>query len=462
MYGTWGNDPRAISEEEFEIPMQGGGLYCCRKDVWPKFHPAFRGFGSEEGYIQEKFRQNGGKAVCLTFLKWIHRFGRPKGVPYPLSVVDRIFNYIVGWTEIGWNHREVINYFSGKVTQEELFKAISDSAKFIGNPTPINSSEKNAIKVKAYVIGRESVTTEESFKKIKWTKEKEYMLGANLKSVLEKFIAEGNDYALICKGNLRLEKNINIMIDFWPLIKTGQAKITIFDQINKSSLKTKHSQLSYKIADIDELDDAPLYFVSKDFAQKVLDDYKEGAEFSYICEKENIVPFLYTFEENILRLRMQYVPLPNVDGGLSVEAVREIVWAASNSYCLDISSEGLQTTIALCQRGLGVVRVDEYKNKSKEQLQTTIKNFSYENFILTDKEDDFQAPEENPRTLLINYKGLSQELIDFSLVKQETFLRSKDCLIIVNADQQVSDIYKKSEKLNVIKSSDDYLILKKL
>lgn len=462
MYGTWGNDPRAISEEEFEIPMQGGGLYCCRKDAWPKFHPAFRGFGSEEGYIQEKFRQNGGKAVCLTFLKWIHRFGRPKGVPYPLSVVDRIFNYIVGWTEIGWNHREVINYFSGKVTQEELFKAISDSSKFIGNPTPINSSEKNAIKVKAYVIGRESATTEESFKKIKWTKEKEYMLGANLKSVLEKFIAEGNDYALICKGNLRLEKNINIMIDFWPLIKTGQAKITIFDQINKSSLKTKHSQLSYKIADIDELDDAPLYFISKEFAQKVLDDYKEGAEFSYICEKENIIPFLYTFEENILRLRMQYVPLPNVDGGLSVEAVREIVWAASNSYCLDISSEGLQTTLALCQRGLGVVRVDEYKNKSKEQLQTTIKNFSYENFILTDKEDDFQAPEDNLRTLLINYKGLSQELIDFSLIKQETFLRSKDCLIIVNADQEVADIYKKSEKLSVINSSDDYLILKKL
>lgn len=462
MYGTWGNDPRIISEEEFEIPMQGLGVFCMRKDAWPAFNKNFRGFGGEEGYIQEKVRQNGGKTICLPFLKWIHRFGRPKGVPYPLSVVDRIFNYIVGWTEIGWNHREVINYFTGKVTQEELFKAISDSSKIIGNPTPTNSSEKNTVKVKAYVIGRESITTEESFKKIKWTKEKEYMLGANLKSVLEKFIAEGNDYALICKGNLRLEKNINIMIDFWPLIKTGQAKITIFDQINKSSLKTKHSQLSYKIADIDELDDAPLYFVSKDFAQKVLDDYKEGAEFSYICEKENIIPFLYTFEENVLRLRMQYVPLPNVDGGLSVEAVREIVWAASNSYCLDISSEGLQTTLALCQKGLGVVRVDEYKNQSKEQLRTTIKNFSYENFILTDKEDDFQAPDDNPRTLLINYKGLSQELIDFSLLKQETFLRSKDCLIIVNADQEVKDIYKKSEKLSVIKSSDDYLILKKL
>ena len=462
MYGTWANDPRIDSEEEFEIPMQGGGLYLCRKDVWPQFNPSFRGFGSEEGYIQEKFRQNGGKAVCLTFLKWIHRFGRPKGVPYPLSVVDRIFNYIVGWTEIGWNHREVINYFNKKVTQEELFKAISDSSKIIGNPTPLNSSEKNNIKVKAYIIGRESEISEQSFQKIKWNKEKEYMLGSNLKSVLEKFVSEGNDYALICKGNLRLEKNINIMIDFWPLIKTKQAKITIFDQINKSSLKTKHSQLSYKIAEIDEIDDAPLYFISRDFAQKVLEDYKEGCEFSYICEKEKIVPFIYTFEESLLRLRMQYVPLPNISGGLSVEAVREIVWAASGSYCLDISSDGLQSTIALCQKGLGVVKVDDYVKNSREDIKSCINSFSYENFILTDKNDNFQAPDEGKRTLLINYKNLSKELSDFSLLKQEEFLRTGDCLIIVNPDQEMSDIYKKSEKLKMIKHSDDYLIFNKL
>ena len=78
------------------------------------------------------------------------------------------------------------------------------------------------------------------------------------------------------------------------------------------------------------------------------------------------------------------------------------------------------------------------------------------------KEDDFAAPDENTRTLLINYKGLSQELIDFSLLKQETFLRPEDFLIIVNADQEIADIYKKSEKLSLLKYSDDYLILKKL
>lgn len=462
MYGTWETDKRVHEGKPFEIPMQGLGVFCMRKDVWPTFNKNFRGFGGEEGYIQEKVRQNGGKSLCLPFLKWIHRFSRPKGVPYPLQIVDRIFNYIVGWTELGWNHREAITYFTGKVSQDELFRAITDSSKVVGNPMPIISAQKNDVKIKAYIIGRESNTTEESFKKMRWEKEKEYMLGANLNLTLQKFIAEEYDYALICKGNLRLEKSINFMLDFWPLIKTNQAKVTIFDQINKDCLKTKHSQLSYKIVDIDELDDANLWMISKDFARKVLDDYQEAIEFSYICQKEKISPILYTFEESLMRLRFQYVPLTNVDGGLSVEAVREIVWAANNSYCLDISSQGVQTTLALCQKGLGVVRVDEYKNLSKESIAKYINNFNYENVILTDKEDDFSAPDEKTRTLLVNYRDLSQELIDFSLSKQETFLRTGDCLIIVNADQEVLDIYKKSEKLNIVKCSDDYLILNKL
>ena len=43
--------------EPFDIPMQGLGLFSCRKTAWPGFHPGFRGFGGEEGYIHEKFRQ---------------------------------------------------------------------------------------------------------------------------------------------------------------------------------------------------------------------------------------------------------------------------------------------------------------------------------------------------------------------------------------------------------------------
>jgi hypothetical protein len=41
----------------------------------------------------------GGKAICLPQFKWMHRFGRPNGVPYKLALEDRVWNYFVGWLE---------------------------------------------------------------------------------------------------------------------------------------------------------------------------------------------------------------------------------------------------------------------------------------------------------------------------------------------------------------------------
>ena len=58
----WGDDPRGADPTApgFDIPMHGLGLFACRRAAWPGFHPKFRGFGGEEGYIHEKFRQCGG------------------------------------------------------------------------------------------------------------------------------------------------------------------------------------------------------------------------------------------------------------------------------------------------------------------------------------------------------------------------------------------------------------------
>jgi hypothetical protein len=101
MYGTWMTDKEAFEKgEPFEIPMMGLGMFSCETKNWPGFNPHFRGFGGEEGYIHEKFRRNGGKAICIPQLKWIHRFGRPDGVKYPLKLEDRVWNYLVGWLEI--------------------------------------------------------------------------------------------------------------------------------------------------------------------------------------------------------------------------------------------------------------------------------------------------------------------------------------------------------------------------
>jgi len=102
MYGIWKTDKRGEDKnaEPFEIPMQGLGVFSCRKESWLGFNPAFRGFGGEEGYIHEKFRLRGHKTLCLPFLRWVHRFGRPEGVSYPLSVESKVRNYFVAAIEL--------------------------------------------------------------------------------------------------------------------------------------------------------------------------------------------------------------------------------------------------------------------------------------------------------------------------------------------------------------------------
>src|SRR5262249_38985211 len=57
MWGVWAVDQRAEDPEgePFEIPMQGVGLFSCRREAWPGFNPHFRGFGGDEGYIHWKF-----------------------------------------------------------------------------------------------------------------------------------------------------------------------------------------------------------------------------------------------------------------------------------------------------------------------------------------------------------------------------------------------------------------------
>lgn len=101
MYGTWHTNREAYDKgEPFDIVLQGMGLCAFEKANWPGISPHFRGFGAEEGYIHEKFRRNGGRTVCIPQLKWVHRFGRPDGVKYPLRLEDRVWNYFVGWLEI--------------------------------------------------------------------------------------------------------------------------------------------------------------------------------------------------------------------------------------------------------------------------------------------------------------------------------------------------------------------------
>ena len=122
MWGIWATDPRGQDPEgePFEIPMQGLGVFSSRKAAWPGFHPGFRGFGGEEGYIHEKFRQAGGRCLCLPWLRWMHRFSRPNGVQYPLTGEDKLRNYVLGHAELGLDLAPVLQHFAEHLPQERV------------------------------------------------------------------------------------------------------------------------------------------------------------------------------------------------------------------------------------------------------------------------------------------------------------------------------------------------------
>ena len=54
-----------VDNPPFAVPAQGMGLFSCRREAWLGFNPNFRGFGGEEFYIHEKYRQAGRRTVCL-------------------------------------------------------------------------------------------------------------------------------------------------------------------------------------------------------------------------------------------------------------------------------------------------------------------------------------------------------------------------------------------------------------
>lgn len=124
------------AEDDFQIPGQGLGLFSCRKDAWLGFNPLFRGFGGEEMYIHHKYRRAGHVTRCLGFLKWMHRFGRPKGSTYPLNSFDRVRNYVIGHQELELPLDRVYEHFvhGGRFTQPEWDHLIANPK----NPNPPN------------------------------------------------------------------------------------------------------------------------------------------------------------------------------------------------------------------------------------------------------------------------------------------------------------------------------------
>lgn len=139
MWGIWQGDPRGQNPESepFTIPMQGLGLFTARRETWPGFNPKFSGFGGEEGYIHEKYRQRGGQCWCLPWLRWVHRFNRPKGVPYRLTVDDKYRNYLIGHDELGLPLDPIFEHFAQWLRPEVMVRIAEEA---LGRPFRMEES----------------------------------------------------------------------------------------------------------------------------------------------------------------------------------------------------------------------------------------------------------------------------------------------------------------------------------
>jgi glycosyltransferase involved in cell wall biosynthesis len=135
MFGIWATDDRARDSgaEPFEIPMQGLGVFSAKKDNWLGFNPNFRGFGGEEGYIHEKYRQHGAKTLCLPFLRWLHRFQRPAGINYDLTVASKVRNYFIGCIELGQDAEPIYEHFieETKINRKSLDLLYKQAEKLV-------------------------------------------------------------------------------------------------------------------------------------------------------------------------------------------------------------------------------------------------------------------------------------------------------------------------------------------
>ena len=118
--------------KSFEIFSQGLGLFFTAKEHWLRFNDHCRGFGGEECYIHEKYRKNGRKAICLPFLKWLHRFQRPDGVKYELTIRNKVRNYVLEFTELGLDLSPIQQEFVQKSNfDKDLFSEYVEEAEKI-------------------------------------------------------------------------------------------------------------------------------------------------------------------------------------------------------------------------------------------------------------------------------------------------------------------------------------------
>jgi len=247
MLGTWACDKKGENKdaEPFEIPMHGCGVFAARTESWLGFNEKFTGFGGEEGYIHEKYKQNDRKIWCLPFLRWIHRFNRPRGVPYPLIIEERIKNYLIGHKELGLPYDDIIEHFNETQPHVNIQDLIDnlDNPKHLKpelEPEPEPKSEKENQNKKKYIMPQKMTSWQDSTINFKKT--------GSLRYIKYEITDSYDGHGALQKIEIEpsLPENSKI-IDFSSELKTAKAEGFLKDSADWQSDPSKLGQFPHYI-----------------------------------------------------------------------------------------------------------------------------------------------------------------------------------------------------------------------
>lgn len=249
MYGYWETDPRGANpnNEPFEITMQGLGLFACRKIAWPGFNPRFRGFGGEEGYIQEKFRRNGHRTLCLPALRWVHRFFRPAGTKYPMNWSDRIYNYHLGWKEIGWDTSSINDHFKDLLGAGPFETIITQVYQDINNPLSyFDAVYYLYTEQEPKVLSHPFIETWSLQRIIRYYPAKAINYAKDRADIIDQAVRFGLGHVLIIDSRAPIEKNfIKHMMDVVKHMKVAKWSSWYLDKDEAGQLQSNFFEESY-------------------------------------------------------------------------------------------------------------------------------------------------------------------------------------------------------------------------
>ena len=122
-WGIWGpaRKREELPTEPFEIWGMGTAGFYCNKEAWLGFHEKARGFGGIEGVIVEKYRKAGRRVLCNPKFIW-HHFFRPDLTkpPYPLFLIDRVKNYILGFMELNMSLEPIKTHYGANTFMKAI------------------------------------------------------------------------------------------------------------------------------------------------------------------------------------------------------------------------------------------------------------------------------------------------------------------------------------------------------